>query len=120
MSTETTYEAYQDKGKQRYSDTPVIGQSQNTELEGESPSQKVIVRYFVGTLTNPDNQLMLEHIMTKSLQCKDQLTEVGDVLVLSEQGTFDKDGCYNIVVKYMELVDNSDWVATQQGKGSEF
>ncbi len=120
MPTETTYEAYQDKGKQGYSDTPVIGQSQKTALDGESASQKIIVRYFVGVLTNPGNLRMLEHIMTKSLQCRDQLTEVGDVLVLSEQGTFDKDGCYNIVVKYMELVDNSDWVATQQDKGSEF
>jgi hypothetical protein len=102
---ETTYDLYKDKDSSQGSDTPVMGQSNSID---KSKTTDIRARYFTGVLTNPNDVIMLEHIMTKSLHCKDQMVNPGDVMVLTEQGAFDKDGCYNIVVKYLELVDKKD------------
>ena len=104
---ETSFEIYQDKQASSSSDVPVIG----TDLWDTASSKAIettVIRYFVGCLTNESNRVILEDIMTKSLRCQDQLKKLGDILVLSEQGSFDKDGCYNVVVKYMEIVEGED------------
>ena len=65
--------------------------------------KKTVIRYFVGCITDDSNRAELEDIMTKSLSCAGELKEPGDVYVISETGTFDKDGCYQVAVKYLYL-----------------
>lgn len=101
--TETVLEAYNEKSKDESSDTPVLGQGAHTA--SGITANGTVVRYFVGTLTNESDVLMLQDLMTRSMKCRDQLKEVNDVLVINEQGTFDKEGCYHVVVKYLELLD---------------
>lgn len=104
--TETVYEAYNEKSKESSSDAPVLGQGSNTA--DRVTANGTVVRYFVGTMTNESDVLMLQELMTRSMKCRDQLNEIGDVLVINEQGTFDKEGCYHVVVKYIEMVEDSD------------
>mgnify|MGYP003302145524 CR=1 FL=1 len=61
------------------------------------------IRYFVGCITDQEHRFELEEIMTKSLQCGGELKSSGDIFVVSESGSFDKDGCYQVVVKYLYL-----------------
>lgn len=61
------------------------------------------VKYYTANLSDESSRLMLQHLMTVSLRCQGALKNVGEVIVLSETGTFDKDGCYNIMIKYLEL-----------------
>ena len=63
------------------------------------------VKYFTANLADDSLKLRLEHILTVSLTCQGQLKKPGDIVVLGESGTFDKDGCYNVMVKYLELVE---------------
>lgn len=104
---DTVFEVYQEKNKGTASDVPVIGQD-IWESKSAKPMESTVIKYFVGCLTNESNLILLEEIMTKSLRCHDQLAKVGDILVLSEVGGFDKDGCYNVVVKYLEIVEDKD------------
>ncbi len=105
MSTETVFEAYTEKSKDNESDTPVLGGGRPSSPAARNSTR---VRYFVGTLTNESDVLMLESLMTRSLRCQDKIQGVGDVIMLSEQGTFDKEGCYHIVVKYLEVVEETN------------
>jgi len=100
----TVTEAYEDIVKDEGSEAPFLGSSYKKD-----PSKDDIrVRYFVGALTDENDRVLLEYIMTRSMMCKDSLDEEGDVVVLSEQGTFDKDGVYNVVVKYLELMEKAE------------
>lgn len=103
MYEQTVFESFTEKEKEIQSEPPFFGGPMYSN--NKQSMQDVIVRYFIGVLTNESDVVMIEHIMTKSLNCEDQLKNPGDVLVISEQGTFDKDGCYNVVVKYLEKVD---------------
>lgn len=61
------------------------------------------VKFFTANLADENSKMRLEHILTVSLRCQGLLKNVGEVVVLSETGTFDKDGCYNVMIKYLEL-----------------
>lgn len=61
------------------------------------------VKFFTANLADDNSKMRLEHILTVSLRCQGVLKNVGEVVVLSETGTFDKDGCYNVMIKYLEL-----------------
>lgn len=64
------------------------------------------MRYFVACIADPENRIELERIMTKSLQCAGRgntVKEPGDIFVINETGSFDRDGCYQVVVKYLYL-----------------
>lgn len=65
------------------------------------------IRYFVGCISDHSNKAELEAIMTKSLSCAGDIKEPGDIFVISETGSFDRDGCYQVVVKYLYLPDYS-------------
>lgn len=77
-------------------------------MPGGSPSLSAFpegtgVRYFSANLSDPKSRLELERLLTTSLRCQGTLKADGDVVVVSETGSFDKDGCYNVVIKYFEL-----------------
>ncbi len=61
------------------------------------------IRYFVGCLQDDATKDELESIMTKSLTCAGNIKNSGDIFVITEQGTFDKEGSYHVSVKYLYL-----------------
>ena len=61
------------------------------------------IRYFTRCITNEDDRIELERIMTKSLKTGGVVQNPGDMFVINEAGSFDKDGCYHVIVKYMVL-----------------
>lgn len=65
-------------------------------------------RYFTGTLDEPEEQAELERIMTASMRGQAALSKPGDVCVVSEAGSFDKEGRYHVVVKYLCLPDKAE------------
>ncbi len=79
---------------------PVFG---NYKPDIEKKLPELQVRYLTIRLTDPNDLLMLETVMTKSLHCQDNLENPGDIRVISEAGTFDKEGDYHVVVKYIEV-----------------
>lgn len=81
---------------------PVPGRSSQKNGKLGFPKSTVI-RYFVGCITDETNRAELENIMTRSLSCAGELKNPGDIYVISETGTFDKDGCYQVAVKYLYL-----------------
>ena len=60
------------------------------------------VKFFTANLSDPKSKGTLEELLTTSLRCQGLLRANGDVVVISESGTFDKDGCYNVMIKYFE------------------
>lgn len=74
------------------------------EMRDTNPfPEGTMVRYYTANLSDPKSKEKLEYILTTSLKCRGVLKSNGDLVVISESGTFDKDGCYNIMVKYFEL-----------------
>lgn len=61
------------------------------------------VKYYTANLSDNSSRVLLQEILTKSLMCQGNLRNIGDVVVIQESGTFDKDGCYNVMIKYFEL-----------------
>lgn len=83
---------------------PIFGGGRKQERQMVSNAE---IRYFVGCITNEATRMELEDIMTKSMRCQDKKeVEPGDVWVISETGTFDKEGCYQVVVKYLVVPEN--------------
>lgn len=60
------------------------------------------VRYLVGCLTDEETQIRVGQLMTRSMHCQ-SLRKPGDVFVIKETGTFDKEGQYQIVIKYITI-----------------
>ena len=85
------------------SDIPSLGQLSADTVRIDT--KNTVIKYFSGCFENETDALMAEHIMTSSLRTRANLTNVGDIVVISETGTFDKDGGYHILIKYMELVE---------------
>lgn len=87
-------------------ETPTLG-SFGTKTYSDDALEKKLpelqVRYQSFNMDDQNDVMMLEHIMTKSLQCRENLQTPGDVVVISEQGTFDKEGTYHTIVKYIEV-----------------
>ena len=79
-------------------DEPLFGRSKKNTSWYPPNTQ---IRYFVGCITDDGLRMELERIMTKSLSGNAGLKNPGDIFVISETGSFDKDGCYQTVVKYL-------------------
>jgi hypothetical protein len=62
------------------------------------------MRYYVANISDDTDRQMIEHIMTMSLNCTNDLKQVGDISVFREDHTFDKEGNYMVAVKYCEVV----------------
>lgn len=65
-------------------------------------------RYFVGTLDEPEERAELERLMTASMRGQAAMKKPGDICVVSETGSFDKEGRYHVVVKYLCLPDKPE------------
>lgn len=64
-------------------------------------------RYFKGNLDHAEAKAELERLMTRSMRCQAELKKPGDVCVIAESGTFDKEGGYTVVLKYLCIPDCS-------------
>ena len=74
----------------------------NASSMGPTFPPSTVVKYFTANLSNLESRLRLEHILTVSLKCAGVLAKEGDIVVINESGTFDKDGTYNVMIKYFE------------------
>ena len=63
------------------------------------------MRYLKGCLDEPEIRAQVEELMTRSMHSPAMPKNVGDVAVISEQRTFDKEGLYHVVIKYMIVPD---------------
>lgn len=82
------------------SDIPSLGSLKKKSSSPFPPETEV--KYYTANLSDAGDRATLEMILTKSLRCQGVLTTPGDIVVVTESGTFDKDGCYNVMVKYLE------------------
>ena len=62
-----------------------------------------VFRYYVGCLNDGVTRAEVSDLMTRSYRTQGILKNPGDIWVISETGTFDKNGLYNVVIKYAEL-----------------
>ena len=92
------------------SEAPLFGTSNQpkNQMPGVPTSAdtttKLQVRYLSLTIGDPNDTLLLEDIMTQSLNCQNGLVKVGDLMVLKEESTFDREGNYLVALKYIEVV----------------
>ena len=70
----------------------------------ENPKIAIRVRYFVGNLCDSQDRAMVEHIMTNSLNTGGGLSKHGDIVVIREDHNFDRQGDYQVAIKYYEAV----------------
>lgn len=84
------------------SEAPIPG---NLLKQGTMFPPNTVVKYYTANLSDNNNKLILEQILTKSLECQGVLREPKDIVVLTETGAFDKDGCYNVMIKYLEVLE---------------
>ena len=96
----------QNEQDKQETETPHLGGYNNTADSLEKKLPKLRVRYGFYNLASEDDLQMLESTMTKSLQCQDDLVDPGDIRVVSEEGTFNKDGEYCVAIKYLEVRDD--------------
>lgn len=114
MSDTTIFETFKNQAGAD-SEAPVLGSTTPVPTSTENfdsnkadvVPETIRVRYFKGNMDDGSDIAVLEDIMNRSLRSGDNLTNQGDVIVISEQGTFDKDGCYHFVIKYMEMAENT-------------
>ena len=77
-------------------------------MNAHSPiAKEAEIRYLVGCMNEPETRLQVEDLMTRSMQGRGVVKKPGDVLVVSEQGTFDKEGLYQVIVKYIIYPDRA-------------
>lgn len=93
-------------GDGKVSEAPLFGAASGTGggAPGVPETLEVSVRYFQANLSDEGDRNLLEHIMTTSLRGADQLTKVGNIMVIREDSTFDREGNYMVAVKYCEVV----------------
>lgn len=87
------------------SSEPLFGASQDRiSPQSEMPfPMETVFRYYVGCLNDDVTRAEVSDLMTRSYRSQGVLKNPGDVWVISEAGTFDKNGLYNVVVKYAEI-----------------
>lgn len=91
---------YMDVADGMTSDEPLFGRGERRTDTGIPKEAEI--RYFVGCLTDEETQIRVSQLMTKSMQCqRTGLKKPGDVFVIKETGTFDREGLYQIVIKYV-------------------
>jgi len=96
------------------SEAPVFGQglTPNVNPAAAVNITNARIKYFVGNLSDEGDRLILEHIMTKSLQFSNLpntgkgQTDPGGLLVIKEESTFNKEGDYVVAIKYLEQYES--------------
>lgn len=81
----------------------IPGRVANSQKRKGAPFQNVEVRYFVATLSDDGDRAVLESLMTTGLRCGGELLYPGDVVVVQEESTFDKEQGPVVMIKYMTI-----------------
>lgn len=81
---------------------PVLGR---TSRQKSLFHKNTEMRYLKGCLDDETVRLKVEELMTRSMHSPAMPKKAGDVAVISEQGTFDKEGLYHVLIKYMIVPD---------------
>lgn len=93
------------------SQAPVFGRSEET-LDIASIKKKLSsqyeVKYKVIDVTNENARLILESIMTESLNPN------GKYIVIKEETTFTKEGSYIVAVKYLRKIDSTPTTPSEE------
>lgn len=85
---------------------PVFGAAYKDEVSAiKEKVNKLAVRVFTGSMCAPDDRHMIEDILTRGVRSQNLLEKPGDVMILSENSTFDKAGTFFMAVKYCEVLD---------------
>jgi hypothetical protein len=90
-------------GSPQESSEPIFGGSNILITPGHKVNGVVKVKYLVANMDSPNDVTQVEAINTKSLTCRDLFFKIGDIVMLNEVGTFDKNGTYHLVIKYAEI-----------------
>ena len=69
------------------------------------PYDKAEMKFAVGCLGNEDFRLQANDIMTRSMRCQGTLGKPGDIMVVEQAHTFDKDGACHLMIKYVEYAE---------------
>lgn len=93
------------------SESPILGRSAIAPTvnidDPTKPRIKTMVRYLVANTCDDGDRATLEDLMTRSLSCAGTLSTPGDVLVVREDHTFDRQGDYQVAIKYYEAVKDT-------------
>ena len=65
--------------------------------------EKSEFKVFVGCLDNKADRDMYESLLTKSYRCQNKLKNPGDLAMLTLHNTFDKEGYFHVVARYVIL-----------------
>ena len=68
--------------------------------------ETTIIKYYTGCVTDEETRNFLSLVATNSFKCGGILTKKGDCCIISETGSFDKEGNYFVVLKYAELPED--------------
>jgi len=87
------------------SEAPAPGQIVTRETVAAKPTlSKLAIRYFVANMSDAGERMLAETIMTRSLESQGGLSKVGDIMVITENQHFTKEGDYIIAIKYAEMI----------------
>jgi hypothetical protein len=97
-------------GNRDGSEAPAFGNPRkvlNLDKEEAEKRQatKIRIKYFVANMSDLADKQTVEDIMSASLDCQDSPKKPGDIAVIKEETNFDRDGNYNVLIKYLELVE---------------
>ena len=70
---------------------------------GREDNTRIRVKYFVANIADEGERLVLEEIMTRSLDSAQDLQKVGQIAIFNEQNSLTKDGDALVMVKYAEV-----------------
>lgn len=92
------------------SEAPTFGSTRKVHnLDKEEAEKKNAlkprIKYFVANMSDMADKQTVEDIMSASLDCRDSPKKAGDIAVIKEDTNFDRDGNYNVLIKYLELVE---------------
>ena len=78
----------------------LLGRSGNTKKRNLPYPEGTVFKIFVGCLHDDAKRAEYEHLLTTSYNCQNILEKPGDLALITIDGTFDKDGCYQVVARY--------------------
>jgi len=89
------------KSVEGISSEPVIGANKSRVVLPFPDTTQI--KYLTGCMSDESFREELGCIMTNSFRCGGVLKKSGDQCVITETGSFDKNGAYFVVIKYAEL-----------------
>lgn len=105
-----------------YKDAEFAG-SQAPMFGGFGPTtstRNVSVRYFQANVNDEAERAMLEEITNAALRCEGILRKPGDVHIIVEETHFDRDGCYVVALKYLQMNEATPAEEAKQKVGESF